>query len=83
MKQNFTVRSGALNGVEAFLSVAERRSFRRAAAELGVSPSAIGQSVRALETRVGAVLFTRTTEAWGSRKRAHDFFPGQSPPSRS
>jgi hypothetical protein len=27
MKQNFTVRNGALNGVEAFLSVAERRSF--------------------------------------------------------
>jgi hypothetical protein len=49
MKQNFTVRNGALSGVEAFLSVAERRSFRRAAAELGVTPSAIGQSVRALE----------------------------------
>jgi len=65
MKQNFTVRSGALNGLEAFLSVAERRSFRRAAAELGVSPSAIGQSVRALETRVGAVLFTRTTRSVG------------------
>ena len=65
MKQNFTVRSGALNGLEAFLSVAERRSFRRAAADLGVSPSAIGQSVRALETRVGAALFTRTTRSVG------------------
>jgi hypothetical protein len=32
MKQNFTVRQGALDGVEAFLSVAEHRSFRRAAA---------------------------------------------------
>jgi hypothetical protein len=35
MKQNFTVRQGALDGVEAFLSVARHRSFRRAAAELG------------------------------------------------
>ena len=32
MKQNFTVRQGALDGVEAFLSVAQHRSFRRAAA---------------------------------------------------
>jgi len=65
MKQNFTVRTGALNGVEAFLGVAEHRSFRRAAAELGVTPSAIGQSVRALEARVGAALLTRTTRSVG------------------
>jgi DNA-binding transcriptional LysR family regulator len=48
MKQNFTVRQGALDGVEAFLSVAQHRSFRRAAGELGVTPSAISQAVRAL-----------------------------------
>src|SRR6516225_6247609 len=65
MKQNFTVRQGALDGVEAFLSVAAHRSFRRAAAELGVTPSAIGQSVRALEARVGAALLTRTTRSVG------------------
>jgi 4a-hydroxytetrahydrobiopterin dehydratase len=35
MKQDFTVRQGALDGVEAFLSVAQHRSFRRAAAEAG------------------------------------------------
>src|SRR5919108_1341381 len=65
MKQNFTVRQGALDGVEAFLSVAQHRSFRRAAAELGVTPSAISQAVRALEARVGAVLFIRTTRSVG------------------
>src|SRR6202030_1777473 len=37
MKQNFTVRQGALDGVEAFLSVAQHRSFRRAAAEVGAA----------------------------------------------
>jgi len=65
MKQNFTVRRSALDGVEAFLSVAQHRSFRRAAAELGVTPSAISQAVRALETRVGAPLFIRTTRSVG------------------
>src|ERR1700748_3842395 len=63
MKQNFTVRQGALDGVEAFLGVAQHRSFRKAAAELGVTPSAISQAVRALEARVGAALFIRTTRS--------------------
>src|SRR6266702_813816 len=65
MKQNFTGRQGALDGVEAFLSVAQHRSFRRAAAELGVTPSAMSQAVRALEARVGAALFIRTTRSVG------------------
>src|SRR5512141_1024342 len=65
MKQNFTVRHGALDGVEAFLSVAQHRSFRRAAAELGVTPSAIRQAIRALEARIGAALFIRTTRSVG------------------
>ncbi len=73
MKQNFTVRKGALNGVEAFLSVAQHRSFRRAAAELGVTPSAIGQSVRALEAHVGAALFTRTTRSVGLTEAGERF----------
>jgi DNA-binding transcriptional LysR family regulator len=51
MKQHFTVRQSALDGIEACLSVAQHRSFRRAAAELGVTPSAVSQAVRALETR--------------------------------
>ena len=56
MKQNFTVRQGALDGVVACLSVAQHRNFRKAAAELGVTPSAISQAVRALEARIGAAL---------------------------
>src|SRR6201990_1861841 len=65
MKQNFTVRQGALDGVVAFLSVAQHRNFRKAAADLGVTPSAISQTVRALEARIGAPLFTRTTRSVG------------------
>jgi DNA-binding transcriptional LysR family regulator len=73
MKQNFTVRRGALDGVEAFLSVAQHRSFRRAAAELGVTPSAISQAVRALEARVGVVLFIRTTRSVGLTEAGERF----------
>ena len=73
MKQNFTVRQGALDGVEAFLSVAQHRSFRRAAGELGVTPSAISQAVRALEARVGAALFIRTTRSVGLTEAGERF----------
>ena len=73
MKQNFTVRHGALNGVEAFLSVAQHRSFRKAAAELGVTPSAMSQAVRALEARVGAALFIRTTRSVGLTEAGERF----------
>src|SRR5579883_2460540 len=73
MKQNFTVRRGALNGVEAFLSVAQHRSFRKAAAEMRVTPSAIGQAVRALEARLGATLFLRTTRSVGLTEAGERF----------
>ncbi len=73
MKRNFTVRQGALDGVEAFLSVAQHRSFRKAAAELGVTPSAISQAVRALESRVGAALFIRTTRSVGLSEAGERF----------
>jgi len=79
MKQNFTVRQGALDGVEAFLSVAQHRSFRRAAAELGVTPSAISQAVRTLEARVGAVLFIRTTRSVGLTEAGERFLSRAKP----
>jgi len=79
MKQNFTVRQGALDGVEAFLSVAQHRSFRRAAAELGVTPSAISQAVRALEARVGAALFIRTTRSVGLSEAGQRFLSRAKP----
>jgi DNA-binding transcriptional LysR family regulator len=65
MKQNYTVARGALEGIEAFLRVAARRSFRQAADDLGITPSAISQTVRALEARLGIALFTRTTRSVG------------------
>ena len=73
MKQHFTVRHGALDGVEAFLGVAQHRNFRKAAAELGVTPSAISQAVRALEARIGAALFIRTTRSVGLTEAGERF----------
>ncbi|WP_024509862.1 LysR family transcriptional regulator [Bradyrhizobium sp. ARR65] len=79
MKQNFTVRQGALDGVEAFLSVAQHRSFRRAAAELGVTPSAMSQAIRALEARLGAALFIRTTRSVGLTEAGERFLSRAKP----
>jgi DNA-binding transcriptional LysR family regulator len=79
MKQNFTVRQGALDGVEAFLSVAQHHSFRKAAAELGVTPSAISQTVRVLEERVGAALFVRTTRSVGLTEAGERFLTRAKP----
>lgn len=67
------MQRGALDGVEAFLRVAERRSFRAAAADLGVTPSAMSQAVRALEARVGIALFTRTTRSVGLTEAGERF----------
>src|ERR1700753_2813606 len=79
MKQNFTVRQGALDGVETFLSVARHRSFRRAAAALGVTPSAVSQAVRALEARLGAALLTRTTRSVGLTEAGQRFLERAGP----
>ncbi|HZT00711.1 MAG TPA: LysR family transcriptional regulator [Steroidobacteraceae bacterium] len=79
MKQSFTKRQGALDGVEAFLTVAQHRSFRKAAAELGVTPSAIGQAVRVLEARLGATLFLRTTRSVGLTEAGDRFLARAKP----
>ena len=47
----------------AFLTVAQERNFTRAAARLGVSQSALSQTVRTLEARLGLRLLTRTTRS--------------------
>jgi DNA-binding transcriptional LysR family regulator len=54
-----------LSGLTALLAVAEKRSFTAAAAALRVTPSAVSQTVRALEQRVGVRLLQRTTRSVG------------------
>jgi DNA-binding transcriptional LysR family regulator len=57
--------SDLLPAIAAFARVAHYASFTRAAAELGVSPSALSQSVRMLERRLGVRLLERTTRRVG------------------
>jgi len=52
-----------LNDVLAFLTVARERSFTRAAAQLGVSQSALSHAMRGLEARLGLRLLARTTRS--------------------
>jgi DNA-binding transcriptional LysR family regulator len=51
----------SLRSLENFLAVAETLSFAEAARKLGLSPSATGKTIAALETRLGVRLFNRTT----------------------
>ena len=53
----------SVDDLMAFLAVARERSFTRAAARLGVSQSALSHTIRALETRLGLRLLTRTTRS--------------------
>ncbi len=52
-----------LNDLQLFLVVAKEGSFTKASALLGVSPSALSHSIKALETRLGFRLFNRTTRS--------------------
>jgi DNA-binding transcriptional LysR family regulator len=79
LKQDLTIPHGVLDGIEAFLRVAERRSFSAAAADLGVSPSAISQTIKGLEARVGSPLFTRTTRSVGLTQAGEMFLERAAP----
>lgn len=52
-----------LNDLSAFAAVATHRSFRRAADELGLSPSALSHTIRTLERNLGVRLLHRTTRS--------------------
>ena len=50
-----------MNDIQAFIAVAKEQSFTKAAAGLGVSPSALSHTIRNLEERIGVRLLARTT----------------------
>lgn len=52
-----------IDDLQAFLAVARERSFTRAAAKLGVTPSALSHSMKGLEARLGLRLLSRTTRS--------------------
>jgi DNA-binding transcriptional LysR family regulator len=57
------VRGSEFAELKAFAAVVERSSFARAAEHLGLSPSALSQTIRLLEARLGVRLLNRTTRS--------------------
>jgi LysR family glycine cleavage system transcriptional activator len=58
-----TYRSLPLNGLRAFEAAARHRSFKKAAEELFVTPTAVSHQIKALEEGLGVQLFHRLTRA--------------------
>jgi DNA-binding transcriptional LysR family regulator len=57
------MQRASLDDLRALVAVAREQSFTKAAARLGVSQSALSQTIRQLETRLGVRLLTRTTRS--------------------
>ena len=55
------MKRGSLDDLSALIAVAREQSFTKAAAKLGISQSALSQTIRQLEERLGVRLLTRTT----------------------
>jgi DNA-binding transcriptional LysR family regulator len=77
---NQPMSTDLLPAIAAFARVAHHASFTRAAAELGVSPSALSQTLRTLEARLGVRLLDRSTRRVGvteiGRRFLRDAQPG-------
>src|ERR1700684_4479430 len=62
-EENSGMQRGSLTDLTAFIAVADNLSFRAAASQLGVTPSALSHSMRQLEERLGVRLLNRTTRS--------------------
>lgn len=64
-----------LNGLRAFEAAARLGSFAAAGSELGVTPGAVSQQVRALEARLGLALFERRPQSLAPTRPARELLP--------
>src|SRR5690606_26806136 len=71
---NFTMRRDYLAGLTAFAAVAEKKSFTAAAAQLGISSSAVSHAVRDLEARLGLRLLNRSTRSVNLTEAGERYF---------
>jgi len=62
-------------GVQAFISIADRASFQRAANELHISQTAITRRLQTLESNLGVKLIERTTRTVALTATGNDFLP--------
>jgi DNA-binding transcriptional LysR family regulator len=63
--QNGVIRPDLLPGIAAFVQIAQHGSFTKAAVVMGMSPSALSQTLRTLESRLGVRLLDRSTRKVG------------------
>src|SRR5215468_3549282 len=68
-----------LDGLAAFIAVAESKGFSAAATRLGVTPSAVSQQIVNLERRLGARLFNRTTRGVSLTEQGQRYYERVSP----
>ncbi|WP_428003704.1 LysR family transcriptional regulator [Acidovorax sp.] len=71
-----------LSELNAVVAVATHRSFRRASAELGMSPSALSHAIATLEQRMGLRLFHRTTRSVALSEAGEQFLARVQPALR-
>lgn len=71
-------KSGLID-LESVVAVAQRRSFRGAAAEMGMSATALSNAVAGLEARLGVRLFHRTTRSVSLTEAGEHFVAGITP----
>jgi DNA-binding transcriptional LysR family regulator len=76
------MRMAGLVELNAFVTVATTRSFRAAALELGMSPSAVSHAVATLEARIGVRLFNRTTRSVSPTEAGEEFLARVGPALR-
>jgi DNA-binding transcriptional LysR family regulator len=57
------MKKASIAEMSAFVAIAERASFAKAAKQLGVSRSSLSESLRSLEERLGVRLINRTTRS--------------------
>jgi DNA-binding transcriptional LysR family regulator len=68
-----------LNMLPAFIATARLRSFRAAAASLGVTPSAVSQTIKRLEHELGIALLQRTTRSVALTEAGQEFLARLTP----
>lgn len=82
MKRNFIMKTMSpelFPAIAAFAEVARHASFTKAAAQLGVSASALSQTVRTLEERLGVRLLDRSTRRVGLTEMGRQFLDAALP----
>lgn len=68
-------RTPSLNWLRVFEAAARTESFARAAAQLNMSPAAVSQQIKALETQLGTPLFQRHAHAVTLTEAGRAYFP--------